>query len=313
MRRATALRVGSSEPASDPGGRGSVRAALLLRLAGKLALPGHDGRRRRRVDSGRVLRIPAAQPGDQPGERRPLDELHGVVVDAPLAADRVHRHDVRVVELRGGLGLDAEPSDLAGVDRGGQRQDLQGDAAAQRALDGLVHDPHAAAADLADDAEVANPGGFRVEVGGRRLESRPAAASVDDRGLGPRRDVQGLGGGLDQVEAPQAGTEPPGDRRVPADPVLGVDRPTGLDLGEVGIQYRRQLVLALATAIDAGGPGAVERWPALRDHVGSSSRPLRRSSARVQSMRTAPGDRPMRAATSSKRSRSRFRRMITSR
>src|SRR3712207_7620591 len=47
---------------------------------------------------------------------------------------------------------------------GGERQHLQRDAPPQRHLDGLVDDAHAAAADLADQAEVAQ----RAGLGGGR-------------------------------------------------------------------------------------------------------------------------------------------------
>ena len=47
--------------------------------------------------------VPAAQVLDDRGERLPLDVLHGVVVDAALAADAEDGHDVRVVQAGGGL------------------------------------------------------------------------------------------------------------------------------------------------------------------------------------------------------------------
>ena len=84
------------------------------------------------------------------GQGPALDELHGVEVDAALAADGEDRDDVRVVQLRRGLGLVLEPLQLARVERGREGQHLQGHAAAQRDLLGLVDDAHAAAADLAD-------------------------------------------------------------------------------------------------------------------------------------------------------------------
>ena len=45
------------------------------------------------------------------------------------------------------------------VEHAGVGQDLQGHGAAQRNLLGLIHDPHAAAADFADEAEVAEDAG----------------------------------------------------------------------------------------------------------------------------------------------------------
>ena len=76
-------------------------------------------------------------------------------MNSAFAADGVHRDDVRVMELRRGLGLLPESLQMLGVERGRKRQDLQGHAASQRQLDGLVDDAHAAPADLAHDLEVA--------------------------------------------------------------------------------------------------------------------------------------------------------------
>ena len=115
-----------------------------------------------------------AQLADHRGEGPAVDELHGVEVDAALAADRVDGHDVGVVQLGGGLGLVLEALQVLGVQRRGERQHLQRDAPAQGQLHGLVDDAHAAAADLADDLEIAQRcrSGLR-RCGGRRPQ-RPA-------------------------------------------------------------------------------------------------------------------------------------------
>ena len=84
-----------------------------------------------------------------------FDELHGVVVDAAFDADGVDRDDVRVVERGGGAGFVLEAGELLLVEHRGEGQHFQGDAAAERDLLGFVDDAHAAAADLAEDAEVA--------------------------------------------------------------------------------------------------------------------------------------------------------------
>ena len=104
---------------------------------------------------GRVQALEPAQLGDDLGQAAALDELHGVERHAPLAADGVDRHDVGVVQAGGGLGLELEPLQLLGVQRRGQRQDLQRHPAVERELLGLVDDAHAAPADLAEDAEIA--------------------------------------------------------------------------------------------------------------------------------------------------------------
>ena len=89
------------------------------------------------------------------GEGLAVDELHGVVVHAALAAHRVNRDNVRVVELGGGEGLGLESAELGRVHRGRERKDLEGHTAMERDLLGLVNHAHTAPADFADDPEVA--------------------------------------------------------------------------------------------------------------------------------------------------------------
>ena len=84
-----------------------------------------------------------------------FDELHRVVVDAAFAADRVDGDDVRVVERGGGAGFVLEAGELLLVEHRRERQHLQRDAAAERELLRFVDHAHAAAAELAEDAEVA--------------------------------------------------------------------------------------------------------------------------------------------------------------
>ena len=72
-----------------------------------------------------------------------------------LLADAEDRHDVGVVQVGRGAGLAVEAADLLGVEQGRRAQDLQRHATAERLLLGLVDDAHAAAADLAEDAEIA--------------------------------------------------------------------------------------------------------------------------------------------------------------
>jgi hypothetical protein len=91
---------------------------------------------------------------DDGGEGAAVDELHGVVVDAAIAADAVDRHDVAVLQVRR-LGLVLEALQLPGVQGRGERQHLQGHAPLQRELHRLVNHPHAAPADLAENAVIA--------------------------------------------------------------------------------------------------------------------------------------------------------------
>ena len=108
---------------------------------------GGVGRRRR------ACRPP--QPPDHVGQRAAVDELHGVEVDAALAADGEDRHDVGVVQARRRPRLVLEALQVARVHRRRERQHLQRHPPIQRDLLRLVDDAHAAPADLADDAEVA--------------------------------------------------------------------------------------------------------------------------------------------------------------
>src|SRR5262249_5037316 len=73
---------------------------------------GEGERRGGDVGAGRLLaRFLPLRAGELPqaldhlGQALPLDELHGVEVDAPLTADVKNRHDVRMVQLRGRPGL----------------------------------------------------------------------------------------------------------------------------------------------------------------------------------------------------------------
>ena len=74
---------------------------------------------------------------------------------AVVLAHAEDRDDVGVVQPRRGPRLPLEPQHLLRVGQRRIGEDLQGHAAAERLLLGLVDDAHAAAADLAEDAVVA--------------------------------------------------------------------------------------------------------------------------------------------------------------
>ena len=128
----------------------------------------------------------AAQLSDQRGQALPLDELHRVVVDAALAADRVHRDDLLVLHVRRGQRLCFEALEAARVDGRGERQDLQRDPPPQRDLLGLVNDPHPASAHLTHDAKVAELADDRREA--VRSIARRATKPV---GFAPRACAEG--------------------------------------------------------------------------------------------------------------------------
>ena len=115
---------------------------------------------------------------DDAGQGLALDELHGVMMHAAVAADGVDRDDVGVVQQRRGLGLDLESLELLGVGHGGEGQYLQRHAAVEGQLHGLVDDAHAAAADRAEQLVV--PQGAEARTGFAR--GGRAAGVIGGRG-----------------------------------------------------------------------------------------------------------------------------------
>ena len=93
-------------------------------------------------------------PGDPMLQRHPVEELHDEERAAALLADVVDGADVGVVQRRGGPCLAAESGQRLGITSKVGRQELQRDEALQARILGLVHDTHAAAAELLDDAVV---------------------------------------------------------------------------------------------------------------------------------------------------------------
>src|SRR5262245_38379633 len=93
------------------------------------------------------------------GEAAALYKLHGVIVNALIATDAENRHDVRMVQLRRGLGLDLKSLALLGVNRRGKWKHLEGNPSAQGDLFGLIDDAHTSAADFAQDSVFAELGG----------------------------------------------------------------------------------------------------------------------------------------------------------
>ena len=149
-----------------------MRASLI---AGDSAAPSpHGGTGGARYERS-ALR--SASFGDCLGQGLALDELHGVVVDAALAAHRINRDDVSVVELGGGQGLGLEPPELGRVHGRREREHLERHPAVQGTLHRLVDHPHAPAAHLGDQAEVAQVADPRSRLQPLRppLHRRPAA------------------------------------------------------------------------------------------------------------------------------------------
>ena len=96
-----------------------------------------------------------AQLRNHGGHGLPFDELHRVIVHAAIGAHGMHRHDVRVMQVGRRLRFLLEARQLLGIEGGGEGEHLEGDAPAQRNLLRFVDNAHAAPADLADDAKIA--------------------------------------------------------------------------------------------------------------------------------------------------------------
>jgi hypothetical protein len=90
-------------------------------------------------------------------QTRPRDELHHEVVPAVVLAEGVDGDDTRVLQLASRLGLGPEPLYLGVARQGAGSKDLQGDDPVRALLPGPVDDTHAAAADLAEQLELAEP------------------------------------------------------------------------------------------------------------------------------------------------------------
>ncbi len=154
--------------AEKVGAQHSGRQRSGLRVGGRIGRRNRSARLRSRGDHvrfGRVIASAAVRAQRETGrfrrervrlfqlrnhmrQRLAVNELHGVIMNAAFVAHGIHRHDVRMVELRGGLRLVAEPLYMRAIDGGGERQDLDRHAAIQRDLRRLVDHAHPAAADL---------------------------------------------------------------------------------------------------------------------------------------------------------------------
>jgi hypothetical protein len=112
---------------------------------------------------------------DHPVEPTSFDPLHRIVAEAADLADVEDRHDVRVVQTRGGAGLVQEPATAGRVGRGVPAQHLERDRPVEAHVYGLVHHAHAAAAELADDPVAGDPpAGFQPVTGSVGLAHQAA-------------------------------------------------------------------------------------------------------------------------------------------
>ena len=108
-------------------------------------------------ESFRAAGVDRLQPVQHGIQSHAANALHHDVVETLVLAHAEHGNDVGVVQPRGGLRLAAEALQLLGVQQRLLGQHLDGDVPVERLLERLVDNAHAAAADLADDAEIAQP------------------------------------------------------------------------------------------------------------------------------------------------------------
>jgi hypothetical protein len=121
----------------------------------------HDGHQPGGPDR---LRVAA----DGIGQAAAVDEVHAEVVLAVVLADLVDGDEVRVLEVAGRLGLEAEPLHLLGGRQLARPDHLQGDGAVQANLPGAPDDAHAALGDLLQQlvvAEIAHAAESRRPMG----------------------------------------------------------------------------------------------------------------------------------------------------
>ncbi len=154
----------------------AVREARALRLA--QAERGGADRRERILDAQRAA-------GDALGERRAGDVLHREVQPAVVLADEVDVRDVRVLDASLCARFADQPIAARGVVRGRGRQHLDRDRAIEREVGREVDLAHAARAEEALDAVVAQArAGLELARRRRRANavSSSSAGIVGDRG-----------------------------------------------------------------------------------------------------------------------------------
>ena len=100
-----------------------------------------------------------------------IDELHDDVVEPVVLSHAKHGDDIGVVQSCRGLCLALETPQMKRVQQRLPGQDLHGHVPAERFLERLVDDAHAAAADFAEDAEIAQA--FQPDPAQRRTGAAP--------------------------------------------------------------------------------------------------------------------------------------------
>ena len=183
------------------------------------------------VDQARDLR--ANRAAGVPCQRGPLDVFHRIVLMPVVFADLVDRHDMRMIQVRGGLGLGAKPLHVAAGGEVAGEDHLERHRAVERHLPRLVDDPHAAPGDLLQQFVVAEVADHRRRSAAVRL----GLAGLLQAAIQP----QGRGHAIHPVEIGEEGAE---------------------GVGVLGVAIEQLLAIGDLAALDGqhvGGDGRVER------------------------------------------------------
>jgi hypothetical protein len=88
-------------------------------------------------------------------ERGPMDQLHGMVVDTAVTADRKNRNNMRMIEQGRDVGLDLKSCQRPAVENSLISEDFESQATTGGEFLSLVHDAHATPPNLSDQSELA--------------------------------------------------------------------------------------------------------------------------------------------------------------
>ncbi len=111
----------------------AMQDAALMGMVDGLGNDGDDAGRRAGI-GGKI--------GEPLVEAAARDQLHAEEMPPLVPADLVDRHNVRVVELRDGLGLILKPQQLGFGGKAARFDHLEGDGPVERDLVGLENDAH---------------------------------------------------------------------------------------------------------------------------------------------------------------------------
>ncbi len=197
--------------------------------------------------------------GDAILERAAGDVFGRQVVHAGVAADVVHRHQVRMLELGGDLAFGEEAAGELGIGRQDRRHHLQRDLAVQRLLHRQEDRGHAAFADRAEDAVAGNVDVDRSEQDRRVQENLTAL----DRVRLSMMPAQAVGSARGSAE---------GQRRLPALPAILASRASWAAASASLARSTRRTpatgparsTLAAAARVSPTGARPRSPWPAVR-------------------------------------------------